>query len=208
VFHGDLHGGNLLVRPDGRTALLDYGITGRLSRPRRLAFVRLLIAGTMNDVFGQLEALRDLGALPADTDIAAVAEDLGLLDGVVDPTTMDPDELVHELQRVVKALLAYGARMPKELMLFVKNMVFLDGAIARLAPDIDLFEEIAHVAAYFASTHGERLAREVGMDPSVYEFDQDSVRAAFGVDDSIESMTYRQLQERRKLIRSRLRTRT
>jgi ubiquinone biosynthesis protein len=208
VFHGDLHGGNLLVRPDGRTALLDYGITGRLSRPRRLAFVRLLIAGTMNDVIGQLEALRDLGALPADTDIAAVAEDLGLLDGVVDPTTMDPDELVHELQRVVKALLAYGARMPKELMLFVKNMVFLDGAIARLAPDIDLFEEIAHVAAYFASTHGERLAREVGMDPSVYEFDQESVRAAFGVDESIESMTYRQLQERRKLIRSRLRTRT
>jgi ubiquinone biosynthesis protein len=208
VFHGDLHGGNLLVRPDGRTALLDYGITGRLSRPRRLAFVRLLIAGTMNDVIGQLEALRDLGALPSDTDIAAVAEDLGLLDGVVDPTTMDPDELVHELQRVVKALLAYGARMPKELMLFVKNMVFLDGAIARLAPDIDLFAEIAHVAAYFASTHGERLAREVGMDPSVYEFDQESVRAAFGVDESIESMTYRQLQERRKLIRSRLRTRT
>jgi hypothetical protein len=42
----------------------------------------------------------------------------------------------------------------------------------------------------------------------VYEFDQDSVRAAFGVDESTESMTYRQLQERRKLIRSRLRTRT
>jgi ubiquinone biosynthesis protein len=87
-------------------------------------------------------------------------------------------------------------------------MVFLDGAIARLAPDLDLFAEIAHVAGYFASTHGERLAREVGMDPAVYEFDEDSVRAAFGVDDSVESMTYRQLQERRQLIRSRLRART
>ena len=30
VFHGDLHGGNLFVLPDGRTALLDFGITGRL----------------------------------------------------------------------------------------------------------------------------------------------------------------------------------
>ena len=39
---------------------------------------------------------------------------------------------------MVKALLGYGARMPKELMLFVKNMVFLDGAIATLAPDLDL----------------------------------------------------------------------
>ena len=30
VFHGDLHGGNLFVQPDGRVALLDFGITGRL----------------------------------------------------------------------------------------------------------------------------------------------------------------------------------
>jgi ubiquinone biosynthesis protein len=207
VFHGDLHGGNIFVRPDGRTALLDYGITGRLSRAKRLAFVRLLIAGTMNDVSGQLKALRDLEALPADTDIEAVARDLGLHDEVIDPTSMEPEELIRELQRVVKALLAYGARMPKELMLFVKNMVFLDGAIARLAPDIDLFAEIAHVASYFAATHGERLAREVGMDPTVYEYDEDGIRAAFGVDDSVETMTYRQLQERRQLIRSRLQAR-
>ena len=50
VFHGDLHGGNLFVQPDGRVALLDFGITGRLDEPRRLAFLRLLMAGTVNDV--------------------------------------------------------------------------------------------------------------------------------------------------------------
>ena len=32
IFHGDLHGGNLFVMADGRTALLDYGIVGRLVR--------------------------------------------------------------------------------------------------------------------------------------------------------------------------------
>ena len=31
IFHGDLHGGNLFVLPDGRTALLDFGIVGRLT---------------------------------------------------------------------------------------------------------------------------------------------------------------------------------
>jgi len=207
VFHGDLHGGNIYVRPDGRTALLDFGITGRMSEKRRLAFVKLMISGTMNDPLGQLGALRDLGALPDDTDLDAVAHDLGLFDEVVDPTTMTPDQLVRELQRVVKALLGYGARMPKELMLFVKNMVFLDGAIARLAPDLDLFAEIAHVATYFATTHGVQLATEVGMDPSTYDFDAEGMRAAFGVDGSVEKMTYRDLQERRETIRRRLRTR-
>ncbi len=207
VFHGDLHGGNLYVLPDGRTALLDFGITGRMSEPRRLAFVRMLIAGMMNDPMGQLAALRDLGALPDDTDLAVVAEELGILGPTVDPTSMTADELVGELQRVIKALLGYGARMPKELMLFVKNMVFLDGAIARLAPDLDLFAEIAHIASYFATTHGERLAAQVGMDPGDYEFDPNGVRAAFGVDDTVETMTYRDLQIRRELIRDRLRAR-
>jgi ubiquinone biosynthesis protein len=37
LFHGDLHGGNLFVMPDGRTALLDFGIVGRLSQQRRMA---------------------------------------------------------------------------------------------------------------------------------------------------------------------------
>ena len=50
VFHGDLHGGNLFVMRDGRTALLDFGIVGRLTGARRLAFLRLMLSATTNDV--------------------------------------------------------------------------------------------------------------------------------------------------------------
>lgn len=208
IFHGDLHGGNLFVLPDGRTALLDFGITGRMEETRRLAFLRLLVAASLNDVVSQLAALRDLGALPPDTDLEAVVTDLGLDRAPVDPTSLTPDELVEEIQKVVKALLAYGARMPKELMLFVKNMVFLDGAIATLAPDLDLFAEITQISMYFAATHGETIARDIGIDPRMHELDLSGVKASFGVDpDSVEQLTYRELQERRDLIRERFRRR-
>ncbi len=204
IFHGDLHGGNLMVLPDGRTGLLDFGITGRMDEVKRLAFLRLLIGGTMNDVRIQLEALRDLGALPADADLDAITVDLGLDQPPVDPTTMDPDVLVAEIQRIVKALLGYGARFPKELMLFVKNMVFLDGAIATLAPELDLFKEIEHLSMYFAEAHGERIAAQIGVDPSAYEVDMTGIKGSFGVDAGVESLTYKELQERRALIRERL----
>src|SRR4029077_11061111 len=69
VFHGDFHGGNLLVTPEGRVALLDYGITARMTEQQRLAFLRMMLAGAVNDVHGQLEAFRDLGALPPDADL-------------------------------------------------------------------------------------------------------------------------------------------
>jgi ubiquinone biosynthesis protein len=209
IFHGDLHGGNLFVMADGRTALLDFGIVGRLSEPRRLAFLRLLMTATSNDIKGQLEAFRDLGALPSDTDIDAVIVELNLDKPPVDPTTMDADELVNELQQVVKALLGIGARLPKELMLFIKNMVFLDGAIATLAPDLDIIGEIGAVSMHFATTHGERLAGELGMDADGYELDLSGVRASFGYDAAAEgTVTYKDLQERRDLIRTRLQSRS
>ena len=204
VFHGDLHGGNLFVMADGRTALLDFGITGRLNQKQRHAFLRLVIGATMNDVRGQLAALCDLGALPHDTDLDEVIRELGLDGPPIDPTKLTQDELVAELQRIMKALLAFGARLPKELMLYGKNMVFLDGAIATLAPDLDLFAEIAHLATYFATTHGQRLAEEIGMDPNAYTVDLTGVKGTFGVEAEVERFTYRELQERRELIKRRL----
>jgi ubiquinone biosynthesis protein len=149
-------------------------------------------------------ALRDLGALPMDTDVDAVIVDLGLDRPPVDPTTMTGDELVSEIQQTIKALLGIGARMPKELMLFVKNMMFLDGAIATLAPDLDIFGEIADISMHFANTHGEHIAAELGLDPEMWQLDMTGFKASFGVDDSVETLTYRDLQERRAVIRERL----
>ena len=208
IFHGDLHGGNLFVRTDGRTALLDFGITARMTPTERHAFLRLLMSASMNDVKGQLAALRDLGTLPPDTDHDEVIRELKLDAPPIDPTQLTPDELVAEIQKMVKLLLAYGARLPKILMLFVKNLVFLDGAIATLAPGLDLFAEITHLSMYFATTHGERIAAEIGVAPDAYAMDLSGIKAGFGVDPTVTTtLTYAELRERRELIRSRLRGR-
>jgi len=205
VFHGDLHGGNLFVLPDGRVGLVDFGITGRLSEPERLAFLRLMMSSTTNNVVGQVEALRDMGALPPDSDIEAVIADLGLDAPPPDPTQLSPDELAAEVQRLLKALLGYGARLPKPLMLYVKNLIFIDGAIATLAPDLDMFSVVTKIAAHFATTHGPTIAAELGGPAVGWEIDEEAIKAGFGVDPSIHSeLTYAELQQRRALIRRRL----
>jgi ubiquinone biosynthesis protein len=204
VFHGDLHGGNLFVQPSGRVALLDYGITGRLDELRRVAFLRLLMGGTLNDPKLQLAALRDMGAVPPDTDLEALASDLGLDKPALDPTTMAPEALLAEVRELTKRLLEYGAKLPKILMLFVKNLLFLDGSMATLAPDVDLFAEVAEVVAYFTTRYGERIARDIGIDPREHPLDMAGVRAAVGVGEEVDSLTYRDLQARRELIRQRM----
>jgi ubiquinone biosynthesis protein len=203
VFHGDLHPGNLFVDDSGRVSLMDFGITGRLAEAQRLAFVRVLMGGVTNDIRTQLNALCDLGALPRDTDVEAVIKDLGLDKPPKDPTKMSAQELINEIRDVVSKLISYGARMPKELMLFIKNLLFLDAAIALLAPDLDLIGETFQVATYFATKHGERLASETGTKGEPFEIDLEGFKASFGLDSSVQSLTYAELRERRKLIRKR-----
>jgi hypothetical protein len=48
VFHGDVHAGNVLVRPNGTLALLDWGIVGRLDTSTG-TFFRRMIEGVLGD---------------------------------------------------------------------------------------------------------------------------------------------------------------
>jgi ubiquinone biosynthesis protein len=125
---------------------------------------------------------------------------------VKDPTQMAATEMVDELQDLVKKLLGYGARAPKELMLFVKNLMFLNAATAALAPDLDLIEEIVHIHQYFITHHGDRLVRELGLDPTAARVDVDAIKAGFLVPADVDRLTFADLQERRRTILKRMGT--
>ncbi len=203
VFHGDLHAGNLLVRPDHKVALLDFGITGRLDERRRLAFLRLVMTTSANDVRGQVAAMRDLGALRPDADVDQVVSDLRLEGPPVDPLAMDAEQLTSEIREMTKALLGYGARIPKELMLFVKDMLFIDGAMATMAPDVDVLGELTTILLHLQQHHGERIARDLG-EAAMAPIDLDGVRGSFGLSEDVTSITHREIQARRRAVRERL----
>ena len=137
--------------------------------------------------------------------LGAVIKDLRLDQATIDPTTLSGEQMVTEVQRVIKALLGYGASLPKELMLYVKNMVFLDGAISRLAPELDILGEVANISMMFAQRHGDRLGKELGVDPDAVAFDMSGVKASLGLEDNVDRMTYKELQARRDLIQKRMR---
>lgn len=205
VFHGDLHAGNLLVCPDGRVALLDFGITGRLDDVGRRALLRLVVSTAANDVRSQMVAMRDLGALPPDVDLDRVITELALDKPVVDPTTMDADELTRQIREMTKALLGYGARMPKALMLFVKDMLFIDNAMATMAPDVDVLGQMVAILTHLQTRHGERIAHDLGLAPGALPaVELDGLRSSLGLTGEVEHLTHRELQARRRLIRRRL----
>jgi ubiquinone biosynthesis protein len=131
--------------------------------------------------------------------------DLGLDQQPVDPTAMSQEQLVGEIQRIIKALLGYGARLPKILMLYVKNLMFLDGAIARLAPDLDILSEFANLSVHMATNFADHIAADMGVDASDIQVDPEAIKAGLGIHDpEVTQLTYADLQARRDVIRRRL----
>jgi ubiquinone biosynthesis protein len=144
IFHGDLHPGNVLVTESG-LALVDYGIVGRLTADQRMALVRLLPAALAEDRTGVVEALRAFGALPPDTDLSRFLELLPAPPTDEERRAMlaDRDALNDRITLLVRAVSVAGFRVPPELTLFLKNVVYLSDAVARHAPDLDVMAETA-----------------------------------------------------------------
>jgi ubiquinone biosynthesis protein len=146
LFHGDLHLGNVLVTPTG-LALIDFGIVGRLTPQQRMALLSLLQAALAEDRNGIIRALQLFGALPPSVDVDAFLAQLP------PPLTREQREAVmagpggRELMQerfsgIVRALGASQFRIPPELTLFAKNLVYLGDAIQRHAPELDLEAEL------------------------------------------------------------------
>ncbi len=84
-------------------------------------------------------------------------------------------------------------------MLFVKNMVFLDGAIATLAPDLDIFAEIANIVdALRREATASGSPAELRRRPDAWQPDMAAFKASIGLDQSATGLTYREIQQRRE----------
>jgi predicted unusual protein kinase regulating ubiquinone biosynthesis (AarF/ABC1/UbiB family) len=140
-FHGDLHAGNVAVLPDGTFVLFDFGIVGRLTESVRGRLAQYLIASTTNDYEAMINALQAFGSVPADTDVRAMAVDLQAQYAPYVEGGVVVAQLGDLMETMIRSMVKYKARIPRELVLLSKQMLYLEGAAHALAPDMDLLQE-------------------------------------------------------------------
>ncbi len=161
LFHGDLHAGNVLLDADGGFALVDFGICGRFDDRQRAGLVRYLLAFAAGDAEGQVRAMQHFGAIPPDADVRAIGAQLQValdrLDSRVDGAVTF-DRLGDTLGRLLRVLAANGFAMPKDLVLFFKNLLYLGSFAAAVAPRTDLFAQITALLGAIGEEHGAALA--------------------------------------------------
>jgi ubiquinone biosynthesis protein len=137
VYHAAPHRGNVILTEDGRLALLDFGLLGRLDDETRTTLSALLLAIARN----------------RSEDVAALLLSLSL-------TTLDSDEpaFLHELRRKLpryhwrpleatptgealaalqRISLRYGVRLPTSFALVGKTLSQADSIARTLDPELD-----------------------------------------------------------------------
>jgi ubiquinone biosynthesis protein len=197
VFHGDLHGGNMMVTVEGKVGIFDFGITGRFDNVSRIALMKLLLGGLTDDVLEQIRSFRDLGGFPPDADVDAIAAGLDIETIRTAGAQMSPEDMAAQMRDLVNQLLHHGAKLPKSLFLYLKGMIYLNGAIASLASDVNILETMGTVFAYFAENHSETFTNDFGVDLAAISFEhviQSQMGAQLGVDVS-DGISFREMSE-------------
>ena len=128
-FHGDLHGGNLLLAADGRIAVIDWSLTARLTKAEREELVEIALAALALDGRRIAAGLAGLG-LQGTGDAAIAATVDRALDSLV--RTSRPlgfDWLVGLLDALaLQGASGFGA----QLAVFRKSWLSLAGVLADL----------------------------------------------------------------------------
>jgi predicted unusual protein kinase regulating ubiquinone biosynthesis (AarF/ABC1/UbiB family) len=162
-FHGDMHAGNLWVLEDGRSSFLDFGIMGEVPDEFKSLIKDLFYTFIFDQQFARIaRAYKNLGIM---NDDMGTDEEVGQrIQMVVAPmlgrmSTLSIGDFIVSSMEMMKQ---FGLQAPPEMVLFSKQMLYMERYIKGLAPDWQLTSDPFLVKNIFPAEAAARAA-ELGM---------------------------------------------
>lgn len=140
-FHADPHPGNILITPEEKLCLLDWGMVGRLTQNARNELIHLIHAVVEKDTERALDALLTIAR--TETDVDRRTMEIALLD-IIDSHLAAP---LQEM-RIGKLLLdittlmrQHRLRLPPDLGIVTKALITAEGSARIIYPDLNVVAE-------------------------------------------------------------------
>lgn len=140
-FHADPHPGNVLFLPDNRIGMIDFGMVGMLTQPRRNQIVDLLHALVSKDEQGVLEVLLDWsGESVLDED--RLAYDVTELLQSYDDLQLKDVKIGALLNDITAVMRDNNLVLPADLTLLFKTLITLEGLGLQLDPEFHMIDQV------------------------------------------------------------------
>jgi predicted unusual protein kinase regulating ubiquinone biosynthesis (AarF/ABC1/UbiB family) len=137
IFHADPHAGNVFLTDDGRLALLDLGMVGRISPTLQDGLLKILIDVSEGRGDRAAERAAEIGERLEGFDAFELERRVSELVAIFRESTLSRMQIGRVLLDVSRAARETGLRLPPELTVLGKTLLQLDEAGRTLAPDFD-----------------------------------------------------------------------
>lgn len=139
-FHADLHHGNVLVLPDGKIGLVDFGIIGRLSEKDRIAVAEILYAFLERDYKKVAKIHLQAGYIPENTNLDLFSQYCRSIAEPIIGLSLKNLSLGKLLAQLFMITENFGMETQPQLLLLQKTMIVVEGISRDLNPDINIWE--------------------------------------------------------------------
>jgi ubiquinone biosynthesis protein len=137
-FHGDPHPGNVLVLPDGRIGMIDYGLWGRLSVSQQDQLIDLLSSIAFKSPPTMTRLVLRMGQVPPGFDRGAFEREVrALMDRYVGVSLaqLSSGSLIGDAVDVIRR---HRIQIPPEFAVLARATATLEGVLREVYPAFDL----------------------------------------------------------------------
>ena len=160
-FHADMHQGNLIVDDQGRLALIDFGIMGRLDEVARHTFAEIIYGFISRDYKRTAEVHFNAGYITSDHSIDAFAQALRAVGEPLQGRNAAQVDMSRVLQQLFDVTAMFDMHLRPELVLLQRTMVTVEGVARLLDPQVDMWEaSTPTVRAYINKAIGPQAQAE------------------------------------------------
>jgi ubiquinone biosynthesis protein len=138
-FHADLHPGNIFVLDNGKIALIDFGIMGRLSYKDRIAIADVLYGFLKRDYLHIAKIHVKVGYVPKNTDIYLFAQACRSVGESIVGVQANKISIGKLLSQLIKINEDFNMNTQPQLVILQKTILVVEGIGQMLDPEINMW---------------------------------------------------------------------
>ena len=164
-FHADLHEGNMILAPDGRLVLVDFGIMGRVGPNERL-FLAQIIKGFLERDYKHVARVHfEAGYVPASHSMDEFAQALRSVGEPIFGKDATEVSMARVLLQLFDITRQFGMHLRPELILLQKTMVQVEGVARTIDPAHNIWQAAQPIVERWSRREfGAEGLRKLAMD--------------------------------------------
>ena len=127
IFHADPHPGNMLVQPDARIVLLDYGMVVEITPDFRHELVRAVAAAVRSDIDTVIDAAYKLDMLETDVSPSTLREAAHAIISIHFDTALTQRQIQELSFQILNTFYRFPLRLPSNLVYILRTAVLIEG---------------------------------------------------------------------------------